>query len=651
MSTTSIRSEKLQEYARRVDWGAVWAWLLGFGLTVYLGLKGGGFDPLLHDQVGIAIWWIVLAGTLAGALPRLRPGPLGWAALGLLAGFALWTALSLSWTESTEQTAAEMALVATYVGLFALAVFSRGPGTSRHLVGAVAAGLVVVAIVGLLSRLHPAWFPEADQTARFLEDSERLSYPVNYWNGLAALVAMGLPLLLQVATGARSVLVRALAAAALPAMTLTIFLTLSRGGMAAAVVALAVFLALASDRLPKFLTLLVAGVGGAVLISATLSRDALQEGLTNSTAHQQGDDMLAIVIAVCVVVGLVQAAVSYALVNEMRPRWTVASRRGAALAAAALAVVALVGVAAADVPGRVSNGWDEFREEGGPGEGTGRLGSVSGQNRYQFWSSAGREFRSEPLTGTGAGTFGLWWTRDGDSSETVRDTHSLYLQTLGELGAVGMALLAGFLLCVILGGGRAALLAESSRRDRLAAALAGCVAFSVTAIYDWTWQIPVLPVGVLLLASLLVGPVPPEDEEADGAEAFEPPLRAAFALAAAAAIVAIAIPLASTSLLRQSEADARDGDLGGALEKARSAQNALPGSAAPRLQQALVLEEAGDLPAATAAAQAASEREPTNGRNWLVLSRIEAERGRADAALDAYRRAESLNPHFSLFSG
>ena len=47
--------------------------------------------------------------------------------------------------------------------------------------------------------------------------------------------------MLQVATGARTILFRALAAAALPAMALTIFFTLSRGGIAAAAIALAVF--------------------------------------------------------------------------------------------------------------------------------------------------------------------------------------------------------------------------------------------------------------------------------------------------------------------------------------------------------------------------------------------------------------------------
>ncbi len=114
-------------------------------------------------------------------------------------------------------------------------------------------------------------------------------------------------------------------------------------------------------------------------------------------------------------------------------------------------------------------------------------------------------------------------------------------------------------------------------------------------------------------------------------------------------VVAIAIPLASTSLIRSSEAKVRAGDLEAALADARSAENVQPSAATPRLQQALVLELQGDLPAAAAAAQAATERESTNWRTWLVLSRLEAERGRVDAAVAAYREAKSLNPLSPLF--
>ncbi len=651
MDASSIRSSDAgQEFAGRIDWAAVWTWFLCFGLVAYLGLEGGGYDPLVHDQVGIAVWWVVLVGVLVGALPRRRPGPLALAGLGLLAAFVAWTALSLTWTESVEKTSADLARVATYLGVFGLALLSRDRESARRVVAAVGAGIVFIAAIALLSRLHHAWFPAADQTAQFLTSNrERLSYPLHYWNGLAALIAIGAPLILHMAARAKTTLWRSVATAALPLLALTAFFTLSRAGIAAGVVAVLLFVALTSDRLALLPTLALSGLGSLILLLAASSRDALQDGLLNATADQQGDELLVIVLVVCVAVGLLRAAVDRATRDRTRPAWTRVPQRNALIALGAGVLVALVVAGAAGAPGRVSDGWAEFKEKGSPGKGTERLSSTAGQNRYQLWSAAVKENASEPLTGTGSGTFEYWWARNADVPEIVRDTHSLYLQTLGELGIVGLALLLGF-LGVVLGGGCALLLrAEAAERSLLAAALAGCVAFCIAAAFDWMWQLPVLPVALLLLASVLLnGARRAEDEERRGLPLAP---RIAAAVVALAAIVAIAIPLASTSLVRSSEADARAGDLSGALEQARTAQNVQPGAASPRLQQALVLEQQGNFPAAVEAARAATEREPTNWRTWLVLSRIEAQNGQAAAAVRAYAKAKSLNPLSPLFDG
>jgi O-Antigen ligase len=653
MESSSMRSlQGAGDRLRGADWPGIATWLLGFAVVAYLGAEGGGYDPIVHDQVAIAAWWLLLAGVAVGALPRSRPTPLAWGALGLLAAFTAWTALSLGWTESGEDTFSDLARVTGYLGFFAVALLLQGRGGARHLLGGVAAGIVLVAGIGLLSRLHPAWFPEADETARFLEENrERLSYPLHYWNAVGALLAIGYPLVLHFASTARSLAARALAAGALPAMMLASFFTFSRAGIGAAALAIGVYLLLASDRLPKVLTILAAGAGGAILCVAANSRDELADGIVNATSETQGDEMLLMTLFVCVVAAALGLAIAAAMREGVRPPWSYVDRGRSLVGAGVAVAVALVVLVAIDAPGRAADAWDDFKLEESPGRGSGRLFSAAGQNRYEYWQSAADQYESEPWTGTGAGTFELWWTRDRDSAEPVRDAHSLYVQTLGELGIVGLALLLAFLITVLAGGLRALARAPDAERALLSAALAGCVAFMVTSGVDWMWQIPALAACLMILAAVLAsgGGVEAPRNGVAPESGFRWPLRVGAAALALTAIVVIAIPLAATGLLRDSEADAREGDLTGALEAARSAENAEPWAATPRLQQALVLEELGALDQAAEAAREATERASTNWRTWLVLARVEAQRGRAAAAVDAYRRSRSLNPESPLF--
>src|SRR5918996_2080760 len=75
---------------------------LPFLLVTYLGLRGGGYDALVRSEIGIAVWWIVLTGAAVGALPLARLGRPAWIALAVMAAFAGWTALGISWSESAE---------------------------------------------------------------------------------------------------------------------------------------------------------------------------------------------------------------------------------------------------------------------------------------------------------------------------------------------------------------------------------------------------------------------------------------------------------------------------------------------------------------------------------------------------------------------
>jgi tetratricopeptide (TPR) repeat protein len=184
----------------------------------------------------------------------------------------------------------------------------------------------------------------------------------------------------------------------------------------------------------------------------------------------------------------------------------------------------------------------------------------------------------------------------------------------------------------------------------VAAATAGCAAFIVAAAVDWTWEVTVVPVAFLALAAVILGGRPRSPGIRGGRRARV--LGGALAaLSAVAALVAIALPLASTSSIRDSQRHFTAGRLSPALEDARTAQRVLPAAAAPHLQEAFVLERAHRLAAAAAAARSAVSKEPTYWINWLVLSRIEAKRGHAKQSVRAYLKAKELKRKLALSPG
>jgi cytochrome c-type biogenesis protein CcmH/NrfG len=107
--------------------------------------------------------------------------------------------------------------------------------------------------------------------------------------------------------------------------------------------------------------------------------------------------------------------------------------------------------------------------------------------------------------------------------------------------------------------------------------------------------------------------------------------------------------LAGAIAIRESQTAAQQGNLAAAYRDGLTAQRLQPYAGMPRLQQALVLEAAGELGAAARAARAATRNEPTDWQTWLTLARIDAERGANTQALQALRRARQLNPRGSVF--
>ena len=103
-------------------------------------------------------------------------------------------------------------------------------------------------------------------------------------------------------------------------------------------------------------------------------------------------------------------------------------------------------------------------------------------------------------------------------------------------------------------------------------------------------------------------------------------------------------PTIPATSIRTSQNAFSGGNLNGALSKASDAISEEPWAASPYEQRALVEEAQGNLQAARTDVLRAQSREPTNYQHPLVLARIDAELGDANAAVAALRRAKVLRP-------
>jgi O-antigen ligase len=545
-----------------------------------LALSGGGYDVVIRGQIGLAAWWVVLIGSAAGLLPAARLARPAWIAVALLAGFALWTGLSALWSASAELTLKELAR-AGYLGWFVLGLVAVRAGSATQLIRGVAAALGLVGLLAVLSRLTPAAFPTNPLLEFFPGATRRLAYPLQDADATAELLAIGLPLLLACAAAEVNRAGRAVAAAAVPVTVLAIILTASRGAVLAALVGTAMFFALRHERSAK------------------------------------------------------------------RPRRPTPVRgRSRLLGLAGLVSVVLAGLALG-APAELARQWRAFQRPGvaasAQGDVLGRLTTVAGSDRYQFWVAAWRAFEHRPLLGIGPGTFAFWWERHASTYEHVINAHSLYLETLAETGLVGLAALLGFIGVVLVSGIAASTRPRGSQRAYLAGAGAGFIAFVLAAGYDWVWQIAALPVTALLLGAALLGAE--SDRGRRRADGW------ALGVLACLATFGVAVPLAEQAQLAVSQGDVAAGRFVGALRAAATARGIEPFAVGPTLQQALILERLGVLHRARATLGRSIAEMPTDWQLWVIAARLDAELHDAADARTALHRARSLNPRSPATAG
>ncbi len=449
-----------------------------------LAFFSGGYFQTPRVWAGL-VAWLLLAGaalTTRRPWPGSRPGLL--AAGGLLA-FALWTLASTGWAPIAGSAWGAGQIAMLYAGgLLAAAALLRGRGIQRRVEPGLAAGTVIVIGYGLAGRLLPGLL----HFQRSISAQGRLEQPLTYWNAMGELAALGFVLCARLAGEAgRPRGLRLAAAAATAPLGLGLYLSVSRGALFACAAGLVVLVVLAPQRaqLASLGLAVVAGLAASLVAAPSAGITSLSGAL--GTREREG----VITLAALVIIMVAAAGTQLVLARRQDEReLSLRLPRRAPLIALGLVCA---GLALAIVVGSKESSAQPLAA------GATRYETLQ-SNRYAYWDVALRAFAAEPLRGVGAGGWAVWWLRYRTVTEGAQDAHSLEMQTLAELGLVGVVLLVAFL------GGTAWAAARAHRVEPALAAgpVATLVAYLVHSPLDWDWQMPAVTLIAVVLAGMVV---------------------------------------------------------------------------------------------------------------------------------------------------
>jgi O-Antigen ligase len=468
-------------------------------VTAYGMLRKGLYLDNLWLPVAAGILALLLATLFVGSYYRDVPR-IGWVLVGLLAALVGVKGLSMIWTISETETIKEVLRSSMYAATFLLALAAL---SSVRQVGPLidAAILIVTAVAGygLLQKIDPV------QHLVTSYDSVRVSSTLEYANTTALILAMGVVLALARMGGTRNAPVRGLYAALTLAFLITLYLTVSRGGIASLGMGMVALIVLTSNRLQTLTNLLLLSVPGVWLLWRIQDLDGLmQRGVSD---HQEIADGAAFRtdLLIALAAAFVLQAV-YALLADRYELMPVGRRTLGALAggvalvavcAGALVVVNSFGGLGQTYETLVSNpSKTDYVSE--------RLASLDIGNRGEYWAVAWEEWKEHPLTGTGAGTFQFTWIEERPIFTGVKQVHNLYLEQGTETGLFAFVAFVGF--CGLLLGhiARATWRSDPAgqRRLLLSGLATAMVVYLVSSTIEWHWYIPPSTLFFFVLAGV-----------------------------------------------------------------------------------------------------------------------------------------------------
>jgi O-antigen ligase len=578
------------------------------------------------------------------------------------------------WSVQPDASWQNAGLMFAYSAVFgaAVALARAAPDRWPAILGGVVLAAVVVCGYALLTKVFPAQLDAHDIYAR-------LQAPYGYWNAIGLTAAMGVIGCMWL--GARRsghALLSALAYPAMGLLLLTLMLAYSRGALFALVLGLALWFLIVPLRLRGAAVLLAGAAGAGVVVAWDFSQHALS---TDSVAlHARviaGRQLGALVVAMLVVLAIAGVAIRFSTDRRAGGVISARTRRNAGailLSILVLSVIAFAGALGAShrgLTGSISHGFHSLTNPHAavPPNTPGRLTAI-GSVRARYWNEALKVFQAHPVLGAGARSYGTARLRYRTEDLEANDAHGFVVQTLADLGLVGLAIVLFLLAAWMAAAGRsthpfnrrwrrwrwrAEPLPYTPERVGMLSMLCLVVCFGIHSTVDWTWFVPGDACVALLCAGWLAGRGPlgsAADSERQGKLRL-PSLRelGPLRLGVAAAAVIAALLAAWAQRQPQRSADASQEALAlSARDPAAAraaAQNAVdydPVSAEALFTLSTIQQNAGQSALARATLVRAVHLQPSNPQTWQTLGEYDLQTGNPRAALKELRATVYLNP-------
>jgi tetratricopeptide (TPR) repeat protein len=644
---------------------------LGAILAATAFIANGGLQLGSSTLVEVAV--VVLAAVLIAAAvvvvgfgARLHGG----LALAAAAALGAFTALSITWSLYPDDSWVETNRTFAYVAAFASGVACVRLARARWqaVLAGVLLALSAISLWGLATKVAPAWLVPDETYARLRE-------PYGYWNAVGVTAAMAMPLCLWLGTRARCHrLVTALAWPLFGLFGVTMLLSFSRGSIVAATIGIAVWLAIVPLRLRSLAVLVPSALVAAAVTAWAFGQSALtDDNVALADRKEAGIEFGLILLAL---IGLLLAVgVAIQLRAERRPLSERMRRRigAGAIAMLALSPLILLGALAVSdrgIGGTISDRWHDLTKANAatPQNEPGRLVETASV-RSIYWSRAIDVWRDHPAAGAGAGSFAQAQLRYRDQPAKAKHAHGYVVQTLADLGVIGLAIsLIALALWMVAAIRTLSLLRRpgerappwTPERTGLAALAVLVVVFGVHSTLDWTWFVPAVAMTALFCAGWVAGRGPLDSVDPRAASVSD--VSAAGALrhgqlrgrvAAACLVVGVAV-LATLAIAQPWRAQQKGEDalrlaLAGNFTAARSAaekaKDLNPLSADPYFELAAVEDAADNESLAMKALERAVQIEPANPEAWTRLGDYYlAPLSSPDQALPILRGALFLDP-------